>query len=51
MVEAWRPIQDESLEDYESQFISIFDGTEDPPEELEETELVGYSGKECRNRF
>ena len=39
MVKAWRPIQDERLEDYESRFFSTFFGIEDPPEELEDADL------------
>ena len=39
LVEAWEPVPDESLEDYESRFISTFFGTEDLPKEFEEAEL------------
>ena len=39
LVEAWEPIPNESLEDYESRFISAFFSAEDLPKEFEEREL------------
>ena len=38
-VEAWEPIPDENLEDYESRFFSTFFGMEDLLEELEDADL------------
>ena len=39
LVEAWEPVPNESLEDYESRFISTFFGAKDLPKEFEEAEL------------
>ena len=62
LVEAWELVLNESLEDYESYFISTFFGAEDLPKEFEEAELcrvfwkgvpksIAIHGTSCEENF